>query len=392
MLLELAKWLSQLAPELRFFSVFNYLTLRALLACATALIIGWVAGPKVIRRLAEMKFGQAVRTDGPQTHLVKQGTPTMGGVLILISIGISVLLWSDLSNRFIWILMLVTMGFGWVGWADDYRKIVNRDPNGMPSREKYMWQTIIGVIAAIGLAFSVSAGSESQTFSLFWQWLKSGMTMPLPNKADLIVPFFKTVSMPLGVFGFMILAYFVIVGTSNAVNLTDGLDGLAIMPTVLVGAGLGIFAYVEGNFNYSRYLLLPFIKGSGEVLVFCAAMAGAGLAFLWFNAYPAQVFMGDVGALALGGALGTVAVIVRQELVLFIMGGVFVVETLSVALQVLYFKYTKKRYGVGKRILLMAPLHHHFEQKGWRETQVVVRFWIITMMLVLIGLASLKIR
>ena len=392
MLLELAKWLSQLAPELRFFSVFNYLTLRALLACATALIIGWVAGPKVIRRLAEMKFGQAVRTDGPQTHLVKQGTPTMGGVLILISIGISVLLWSDLSNRFIWILMLVTMGFGWVGWADDYRKIVNRDPNGMPSREKYMWQTIIGVIAAIGLAFSVSAGSESQTFSLFWQWLKSGMTMPLPNKADLIVPFFKTVSMPLGVFGFMILAYFVIVGTSNAVNLTDGLDGLAIMPTVLVGAGLGIFAYVEGNFNYSRYLLLPFIKGSGEVLVFCAAMAGAGLAFLWFNAYPAQVFMGDVGALALGGALGTVAVIVRQELVLFIMGGVFVVETLSVALQVLYFKYTKKRYGVGKRILLMAPLHHHYEQKGWRETQVVVRFWIITMMLVLIGLASLKIR
>ena len=288
--------------------------------------------------------------------------------------------------------MLVTMGFGWVGWADDYRKIVNRDPNGMPSREKYMWQTIIGVIAAVGLAFSVSAGSELQTFGLFWEWLKSGMTMPLPNKADLIVPFFKTVSMPLGVFGFMILSYFVIVGTSNAVNLTDGLDGLAIMPTVMVGVALGIFAYVEGNFNYSRYLLLPHIKGAGEVLVFCAAMAGAGLAFLWFNAYPAQVFMGDVGALALGGALGTIAVIVRQELVLFIMGGVFVVETLSVALQVVYFKYTKKRYGVGKRILLMAPLHHHFEQKGWRETQVVVRFWIITMMLVLIGLASLKLR
>ena len=392
MLLELAKWLSQLSPEMRFFSVFNYLTLRALLACATALIIGWTFGPRVIRRLAEMKFGQAVRTDGPQTHLVKQGTPTMGGALILISIAISVLLWADLSNRFIWILMLVTMGFGWVGWADDYRKIVNRDPNGMPSREKYMWQTIIGVIAAIGLAFSVSAGSELQTFSLFWQWLKSGMTMPLPNKADLIVPFFKTMSMPLGVFGFMILSYFVIVGTSNAVNLTDGLDGLAIMPTVLVGVGLGIFAYVEGNFNYSRYLLLPHIKGAGEVLVFCAAMAGAGLAFLWFNAYPAQVFMGDVGALALGGALGTIAVIVRQELVLFIMGGVFVVETLSVAMQVLYFKYTKKRYGVGKRILLMAPLHHHYEQKGWRETQVVVRFWIITMMLVLIGLATLKIR
>ena len=392
MLLELAKWLSQLSPETRFFSVFNYLTLRALLAMATALIIGLVAGPRVIRHLAEMKFGQAVRTDGPQTHLVKQGTPTMGGVLILISIGISVLLWADLSNRFIWILMLVTMGFGWVGWADDYRKIVNRDPNGMPSREKYMWQTIIGVVAAIGLAFSVSAGPEGHTLALFWKWLGSGMTMPLPNKADLIVPFFKTISMPLGVFGFMLLAYFVIVGTSNAVNLTDGLDGLAIMPTVMVGVALGIFAYVEGNFKYANYLLLPNIKGAGEVLVFCAAMAGAGLAFLWFNAYPAQVFMGDVGALALGGALGTIAVIVRQELVLFIMGGVFVVETLSVAAQVLYFKYTKKRYGQGKRILLMAPLHHHFEQKGWRETQVVVRFWIITMMLVLIGLASLKIR
>ena len=392
MLLELAKWFSQLSPETRFFSVFNYLTLRALLAMATALIIGLVAGPRVIRHLAEMKFGQAVRTDGPQTHLVKQGTPTMGGVLILISIGISVLLWADLSNRFIWILMLVTMGFGWVGWADDYRKIVNRDPNGMPSREKYMWQTIIGVVAAIGLAFSVSAGPEGHTLALFWKWLGSGMTMPLPNKADLIVPFFKTISMPLGVFGFMLLAYFVIVGTSNAVNLTDGLDGLAIMPTVMVGVALGIFAYVEGNFKYANYLLLPNIKGAGEVLVFCAAMAGAGLAFLWFNAYPAQVFMGDVGALALGGALGTIAVIVRQELVLFIMGGVFVVETLSVAAQVLYFKYTKKRYGQGKRILLMAPLHHHYEQKGWRETQVVVRFWIITMMLVLIGLASLKIR
>ena len=389
MLLELAKWLSQ---DIRFFSVFNYLTLRAMLAMATALIIGLAAGPRVIRHLAEMKFGQAVRTDGPQTHLVKQGTPTMGGVLILIAIAISVLLWADLHNRFIWILMLVTMGFGWVGWADDYRKIVNRDPNGMPSREKYMWQTIIGVIAAIGLAFSVSAGAEGHTLGLFWKWLSSGMTMPLPNKADLIVPFFKTVSMPLGVAGFMVLSYLVIVGTSNAVNLTDGLDGLAIMPTVMVGLALGIFAYVEGNYKYANYLLLPNIKGAGEVLVFCAAMAGAGLAFLWFNAYPAQVFMGDVGALALGGALGTIAVIVRQELVLFIMGGVFVVETISVAAQVLYFKYTKKRYGQGRRILLMAPLHHHYEQKGWRETQVVVRFWIITMMLVLIGLASLKIR
>jgi phospho-N-acetylmuramoyl-pentapeptide-transferase len=316
----------------------------------------------------------------------------MGGVLILISIGVSTLLWADLSNRFIWIIMIVTMGYGWVGWADDYRKVVNRDPNGMPSREKFMWQTIIGMVAAVGLVFSVSAGSELQTFGLLWEWLKSGMQMPLPTKADLIVPFFKTISYPLGVIGFVILSYLVIVGTSNAVNLTDGLDGLAIMPTVMVGSALGLFAYVSGNTNYATYLNLPSIPGSGEVLVFCAAMAGAGLGFLWFNAYPAQVFMGDVGALALGGALGTIAIIVRQEILLFIMGGVFVVETLSVMLQVTYFKYTKKRYGQGRRILLMAPLHHHFEQKGWRETQVVVRFWIITMMLVLIGLASIKLR
>ena len=390
MLLELARWLA--AQDIRFFNVFNYITFRAVLACATALFIGLAAGPRVIRYLAEMKFGQAVRTDGPQTHLVKQGTPTMGGVLILISIAISVLLWADLRNRFVWIVMLVTMGYGWVGWADDYRKVVNRDPNGMPAREKYMWQTIIGVVAAIGLAFSVSAPSESQTFVLFWDWLKSGMTMELPTKADLIVPFFKHISYPLGVFGFMILSYLVLVGTSNAVNLTDGLDGLAIMPTVMVGSVLGLFAYISGNANHSTYLLLPYIPGSGEVFVFCAAMAGAGLAFLWFNAYPAQVFMGDVGALALGGALGTIAIIVRQEILLFIMGGVFVVEALSVMLQVSYFKYTKKRYGQGRRILLMAPLHHHFEQKGWRETQVVVRFWIITMMLILVGLASIKLR
>ena len=389
MLLELAKWF---AEDVRFFNVFQYITLRAVLACATALLIGLFAGPKVIRKLAEMKFGQAVRTDGPQTHLVKQGTPTMGGVLILISIGVSTLLWADLSNRFIWIIMIVTMGYGWVGWADDYRKVVNRDPNGMPSREKFMRQTIIGMGAAVGLVFSVSAGSELQTFGLLWEWLKSGMQMPLPTKADLIVPFFKTISYPLGVIGFVILSYLVIVGTSNAVNLTDGLDGLAIMPTVMVGSALGLFAYVSGNTNYATYLNLPSIPGSGEVLVFCAAMAGAGLGFLWFNAYPAQVFMGDVGALALGGALGTIAIIVRQEILLFIMGGVFVVETLSVMLQVTYFKYTKKRYGQGRRILLMAPLHHHFEQKGWRETQVVVRFWIITMMLVLIGLASIKLR
>ena len=288
--------------------------------------------------------------------------------------------------------MIVTMGYGWVGWADDYRKVVNRDPNGMPSREKFMWQTIIGMVAAVGLVFSVSAGSELQTFGLLWEWLKSGMQMPLPTKADLIVPFFKTISYPLGVIGFVILSYLVIVGTSNAVNLTDGLDGLAIMPTVMVGSALGLFAYVSGNTNYATYLNLPSIPGSGEVLVFCAAMAGAGLGFLWFNAYPAQVFMGDVGALALGGALGTIAIIVRQEILLFIMGGVFVVETLSVMLQVTYFKYTKKKYGQGRRILKMAPLHHHFEKSGWKETQVVVRFWIITILLCWVGLSTLKLR
>jgi phospho-N-acetylmuramoyl-pentapeptide-transferase len=389
MLYLLAKWFSN---DIRFLNVFHYLTLRAVLACATALLIGLIAGPWVIRKLAQMKFGQAVRTDGPQTHLVKHGTPTMGGILILISIAISTLLWADLSNRFIWIVLLVTLGYGAIGWADDYRKVVNRDPNGMPSREKFMWQTIIGVVAALGLVFSVSAPSELHAFGLFWDWLKSGMTLELPNKADLIVPFFKTISYPLGVLGFVILSFLVIVGTSNAVNLTDGLDGLAIMPTVMVGSALGLFAYISGNANYASYLNLPAIAGAGEILVFCAAMAGAGLAFLWFNAYPAQVFMGDVGALALGGALGTVAIIVRQEILLFVMGGVFVVETLSVMLQVTYFKYTKKRFGQGRRILLMAPLHHHFEQKGWRETQVVVRFWIITMMLVLIGLASIKLR
>lgn len=389
MLYEFAKWFAQ---DVRFFNVFSYLTLRAVLACATSLLIGLLAGPWVIRKLTKMKFGQAVRTDGPQTHLVKQGTPTMGGVLILISIACSTLLWADLSNRFIWIVMLVTMGYGWVGWADDYRKVVNRDPNGMRSREKFMWQSIIGIVAAVGLVFSVSAGSEVQTFGLFWEWLKSGMTLDLPHKADLIVPFFKTVSYPLGVFGFIFLSYLVIVGTSNAVNLTDGLDGLAIMPTVMVGSALGLFAYVSGNSNHASYLHLPLITGSGEVFIFCASMAGAGLAFLWFNAHPAKVFMGDVGALALGGALGTVAVIVRQEILLFIMGGVFVVETLSVMLQVVYFKYTKKRYGQGRRVLLMAPLHHHFEHKGWSETQVVVRFWIITIILVLIGLASIKLR
>ncbi|MBS1188005.1 MAG: phospho-N-acetylmuramoyl-pentapeptide-transferase [Burkholderiaceae bacterium] len=330
--------------------------------------------------------------DGPQTHLVKSGTPTMGGVLVLIGIAISTLLWCDWSNRFIWVVLVVTLGYGAIGWVDDYRKVVRKDPNGMRSGEKYFWQSLIGIVAAVYLAFTVSAPSNEKVWELFVAWVQSGFSMSLPPKADLIVPFFKTVSYPLGVWGFITLTYFVIVGSSNAVNLTDGLDGLAIMPTVMVGAALGIFAYLTGHATYSRYLFIPFIQGAGELLIFCGAMAGAGLAFLWFNAHPAQVFMGDVGALALGGALGTVAVIVRQEIVLFIMGGIFVVETLSVMLQVSYFKYTKKKYGEGRRILRMAPLHHHFEQKGWKETQVVIRFWIITIMLVLFGLSTLKLR
>jgi phospho-N-acetylmuramoyl-pentapeptide-transferase len=351
-----------------------------------------IAGPGVIRMLTRLKVGQAVRTDGPQSHLIKSGTPTMGGALILIAIGISTLLWCDFSNRFVWVVLVVTLGFGAIGWVDDYRKVVYKDPNGMRSREKYFWQSVIGLIAAFYLAFTVSAPSNTQVLELFYEWVKSGFSMYLPPKADLIVPFFKTISYPLGVWGFIALTYFVIVGTSNAVNLTDGLDGLAIMPTVLVGSALGLFAYLTGSAAYSKYLFIPHIPGAGELLIFCGAMAGAGLAFLWYNAYPAQVFMGDVGALALGGALGTIAVIVRQEIVLFIMGGIFVVETVSVMVQVSYFKYTKKRYGTGKRILLMAPLHHHYEQKGWKETQVVVRFWIITMMLVLFGLSTLKLR
>jgi len=386
-------WLAQnFQQDFSFLRVFNFLTFRAVFATLTALAIGLIAGPGVIRMLARLKVGQAVRTDGPQTHLIKSGTPTMGGVLILIAIGISTLLWSDLGNRFVWIVLLVTLGFGAIGWVDDYRKVVYKDPNGMRSREKYFWQSLIGVVAAIYLAFSVSGATNMQVWDLFVAWIKSGFSLDLPPKADLIVPFFKTVSYPLGVWGFMALTYFVIVGTSNAVNLTDGLDGLAIMPTVMVGAALGLFAYLTGNFTFARYLLIPHIPGAGELLIFCGAMAGAGLAFLWYNAYPAQVFMGDVGALALGGALGTIAVIVRQEILLFIMGGIFVVETLSVMLQVIYFKYTKKRFGVGRRVLLMAPLHHHYEQKGWKETQVVVRFWIITMILVLFGLSTLKLR
>jgi phospho-N-acetylmuramoyl-pentapeptide-transferase len=389
MLLIIADWLDQ---YIRAFNVLSYITLRAVLAALTALGIGLILGPMVIRKLTAMKFGQAVRDDGPQTHLIKSGTPTMGGALILLAIGLTTFLWADLSNRFVWAVMLVTLGFGAVGWVDDYRKVVRQDPTGLPARWKYFWQSVIGVVAAVYLAFSVPAQSNAQALELFTQWVSNGFSISLPERADLIVPFFKQVAYPLGVFGFMVLTYFVIVGTSNAVNLTDGLDGLAIMPAVLVAGALGVFAYVTGNAVFAKYLLIPHIPGAGELTVFCAALVGAGLAFLWFNAYPAQVFMGDVGALALGGALGTVAVVVRQEIVLFVMGGVFVIETLSVMLQVGYFKYTKLRYGEGRRILLMAPLHHHFEVSGWKETQVVVRFWIITMILVLAGLSTLKLR
>ncbi len=389
MLLELTQWL---AKDIRAFNVFSYITLRAVMATLTALAIALIAGPMVIRKLTAYKIGQSVRDDGPQTHLIKAGTPTMGGALILIAIGIATLLWADLTNRFVWIVLVVTLGFGAIGWVDDWRKVVHKNPKGLSAREKYFWQSLVGIIAAVYLAFAVSAPNTDKIIELVMKWIASGFTMELPQKANLIVPFFKEISYPLGVFGFITLSYFVIVGTSNAVNLTDGLDGLAIMPAVMVGTALGLFAYVTGNAVYAKYLLIPHIPGAGELIVFCGALAGAGLGFLWFNAYPAQVFMGDVGALALGGALGVVAVIVRQEIVLAIMGGVFVVETLSVALQVLYFKYTRRRFGEGRRILLMAPLHHHFEQKGWKETQVVVRFWIITMFLVLIGLSTLKLR
>jgi phospho-N-acetylmuramoyl-pentapeptide-transferase len=316
----------------------------------------------------------------------------MGGVLILLGVAVSTLLWFDWSNRFVWIVLIVTLGMGAIGWVDDWRKVVQKNPEGMRSREKYFWQSVIGLVAALYLAFAVSESSNVRVIELFMRWVQSGFSNPLPPNADLFVPFFKQVSYPLGVWGFIILTYLVIVGSSNAVNLTDGLDGLAIMPVVMVGSALGVFAYVVGNAVYSRYLLFPYIPGVGELLIFCAAMAGAGLAFLWFNTHPAQVFMGDVGALALGGALGTIAVITRQEILLAVMGGIFVVEALSVMLQVVYFKYTKRKYGEGRRILKMAPLHHHFEKSGWKETQVVVRFWIITMLLCLVGLASLKLR
>jgi phospho-N-acetylmuramoyl-pentapeptide-transferase len=361
MLLELALWLSQ---EVRAFNVFGYITLRTVLAALTALMISFFVGPPMIRKLAAYKIGQSVRDDGPQTHLTKAGTPTMGGALILVSISVTTLLWADLTNRYVWVVLFTTLGFGIVGWIDDYRKVVHRNPKGLSARAKFFWQSLIALVVAIHLAGNAT----------------------LPQETELIVPFFKLVAIPLGAVGFVVLAYFVIVGTSNAVNLTDGLDGLAIMPTVMIGGALAIFAYAAGNAVFSKYLGIPYIPGAGELAVFCGALAGAGLAFLWFNAYPAEVFMGDVGALSLGAALGVIAVVVRQEIVLFIMGGVFVVETVSVMLQVASFKLT------GKRIFRMAPLHHHYELKGWKENQVVVRFWIITMMLVLFGLSTLKLR
>ena len=392
MLIWLAQWLQGLQPDWTFLRVVQYITFRAVMAAMTALLIGLWIGPKAIRMLTALKVGQPIRGYAMETHLVKSGTPTMGGVLILLSIAVSTLLWFELSNRFVWTTLIVTLGFGAIGWVDDWRKVVNKDPEGMRSREKYFWQSVIGLLAALALVFSISESSNARAFELFITWGQSGFSMDLPPQTGLMLPFFKQVSYPLGVLGFVVLTYLVIVGASNAVNLTDGLDGLAIMPVILVAASLGIFAYVTGSSTYAKYLHLPHIAGTGELLVFCGAMAGAGLAFLWFNAHPAQIFMGDVGALALGGALGTIAVIVRQEIVLAIMGGIFVLEALSVMLQVVYFKYTKKRYGEGRRLLKMAPLHHHFEKSGWKETQVVTRFWIITMLLCLIGLSTLKLR
>src|ERR1700712_4120067 len=392
MLLSLANWLQTISPEFGYFRVVQYITFRAVMAALTSLLIGLLAGPAVIRRLTSLKIGQPVRGYGMESHLSKSGTPTMGGVLVLLSIALSTLLWFDVTNRFVWIVLAVTLGFGAIGWADDWRKVVHKDPEGMRSREKYFWQSLIGLLAALYLVFSISESSNLRVVELFYRWVQSGFDVNLPPKAGLMLPFFKEVSYPLGVFGFVFLTYVVIVGASNAVNLTDGLDGLAIMPVVMVGSALGVFAYVTGSSVYSRYLLFPYIPGTGELLVFCAAMAGAGLAFLWFNTHPAQVFMGDVGALALGGALGTIAVITRQEIVLGIMGGVFVAEALSVMAQVIWFKYTRRRYGEGRRFFKMAPLHHHFEKSGWQETQVVVRFWIITMLLCLVGRASLKLR
>ncbi len=357
-------WLTtQLATQISAFGVFQYLTFRGILGVLTALIISLLVGPWMIRKLNYHQIGQAVRDDGPQSHLSKSGTPTMGGALILVAIGTSTLLWADLTNAYVWTVLLVTALFGAIGWVDDYRKVIQKNSRGLPARWKYFWQSIGGLGAA-----------------LFLYWHAS-----TPAETSLYIPFFKDVAIPLGLF-FVILTYFVIVGSSNAVNLTDGLDGLAIMPTVMVGGALGIFAYATGHARFAEYLLIPYIPGAGELIVFSGALVGAGLGFLWFNTYPAQVFMGDVGALALGAALGTVAVITRHEIVFFVMGGIFVVETISVILQVASFKLT------GRRIFRMAPIHHHFELKGWPEPRVIVRFWIITVMLVLFGLATLKLR
>lgn len=360
MLLLLAEWLAEYNS---FFAVFSYLTLRGILGVLTALAISLALGPALIRKLKSLQIGQTVRDDGPQSHLSKAGTPTMGGSLIILAIMISSLLWADLTNRYTWIVLGVTFIFGAVGWVDDYRMVIEKSSRGLPARWKYLWQSVGGVGAAIVLYMTAESAAETQ----------------------LIIPVFKEVAIDMGLF-FIVFTYFVIVGTSNAVNLTDGLDGLAILPTVMVAGALGIFAYLGGNVNFAEYLHIPYIAGSGELIIICGSIVGAGLGFLWFNAYPAQVFMGDVGALALGAALGVIAVIVRQELVLFIMGGVFVIETVSVILQVASFKLT------GRRIFRMAPLHHHFELKGWPEPRVIVRFWIITVVLVLIGLATLKIR
>ncbi|WP_295477669.1 phospho-N-acetylmuramoyl-pentapeptide-transferase [Sutterella sp.] len=384
MLLELFRSLS---TSWSGFGVFNYLTLRALLACLTALVIGFAFGPWMIRELKKLHFGQAVRTNGPKTHLVKDGTPTMGGALILFAITVSTLLWADLSNRFIWVVLFVTLGYGAIGWIDDYRKVVHHNPRGMSAKEKFAWQSVIGFAAAFYLALALSVEPGGTFAEAVAKWYDARFPLDLSPNIHLLIPCFKDVALPFGLIGFLVFTYVVIVGSSNAVNLTDGLDGLAILPTVLVGMALGVFAYVVGRPDFSAYLIFPFIPGAGELVVIAGALAGAGLAFLWFNAHPAQVFMGDVGALALGGCLGTMAVVTRQELVLAVMGGVFVVETLSVMIQTTYF-----RLSHGKRIFLMAPIHHHFELKGWQETQVVTRFWIITFILVLIGLATLKIR
>ncbi len=357
-------WLADLLGQhYKGFGVFNYLTFRFMLSIATSFALSLWWGPALIDKLKEMKFGQAIRNDGPQTHLAKTGTPTMGGALILLTIAVSTLAWGKLNNLYIWIVLGVMVIFGLVGWVDDYRKVVEKNPRGLPSRWKYFWMSVGGIGAAVVLFY----------------------TAKTPIETSLIVPFFKGVVIPLGVF-YIVLSYFVIVGASNAVNLTDGLDGLAIMPTVMVAGALAIFAYLTGNVKFATYLQIPFVAGSGELIIICGAIIGAGLGFLWFNAYPAQVFMGDVGALSLGAVLGTIAVIVRQEVVLFIMCGVFVMETVSVMLQVASFKLT------GKRIFRMAPIHHHFELKGWPETRVVARFWIISFMLVLLGLATLKLR